>query len=249
MHAAAYPPLRRSHLLSGEPIRRHDRTVTESLPVKPLAAVLFDMDGTLFDSEALWDIAIDELAATYDAIVADELRLSMVGRAVDDSMLLLHAGIGQPWRDAAYSAAWIYERIEVLFAEALRWRPGAQELLHLVRAAGVPTALVTSTDRRAVEVALDTLGRHNFDAVVCGDEVSRHKPDPAPYEKASLLLNVDPRDCVAIEDSPTGVASALAAGARVLGVPHHVPLLPGDRVTLRPTLLGVTLADLAALPS
>jgi HAD superfamily hydrolase (TIGR01509 family) len=221
--------------------------VTQRLPAPLPAAVLFDMDGTLFDSEALWDIAIDELAATYDAIVADEVRLSMVGRAVAESMLLLHEGIGQPWRDATHSAAWLYDRIEVLFGEALRWRPGARELLYAVRAAGVPTALVTSTNRRVVEVALDTLGRHNFDAVVCGDEVTRHKPHPEPYEKAALLLNVDPRACVAIEDSPSGVASAVAAGARVLGVPHHVPLLAGDRVTLRPTLLDVTLTQLAEL--
>jgi HAD superfamily hydrolase (TIGR01509 family) len=216
--------------------------------VKP-AAVLFDMDGTLFDSEKLWDIAIDELAEVYGAVVPNEVRTAMVGRAVAECMLLLHAAIGQPWRDSQTSADWIYNRVEQLFAVALQWRPGAQELLHEVRAAGVPTALVTSTNRQVVEVALDTLGRHNFDVEICGDEVEFTKPHPDPYQRAARSLGVDPADCVVIEDSPTGVASGLAAGSRVLGVPHAVPLASeGGRLTLVPSLAGVTLADLAALP-
>ena len=133
-----------------------------------------------------------------------------------------------------------------LFATELVWRPGARELLHDVRAAGVPTALVTSTSRRAVEVALDTLGRHNFDAVVCGDEVAFTKPHPDPYLRAAKLLGVEPSGCVAIEDSPAGVASALAAGARVIGVPNAVSLSPMTGLTLLTTLSGLTLAELAA---
>lgn len=210
------------------------------------AAVLFDMDGTLFDSEPLWDTAIEELAAEYGAVVSAEVRLSMVGRSVDESMLLFHQGIGQPWREAAVSAAWIYDRVEGLFATDLVWRPGARELLHDVRAAGLPTALVTSTNRQCVEVALDTLGRHNFDAVVCGDEVAFTKPHPDPYLRAAKLLGVEPADCLVVEDSPTGVASALAAGARVIGVPNAVTLSPMTGLTLLTTLAGVTLAALAA---
>ncbi len=210
------------------------------------AAVLFDMDGTLFDSEPLWDVAIEELARDYGAEISVEVRLNMVGRSVDESMLLFHEGIGQPWRDAAVSAAWIYDRVAGLFATDLVWRPGAQELLHEVRAAGLPTALVTSTNRRCVEVALDTLGRHNFDAVVCGDEVAFTKPHPDPYLRAAKLLNVEPADCLVIEDSPTGVASALAAGTRVVGVPNAVSLKPMTGLTLLTTLAGVTLAALAA---
>ncbi|WP_166388038.1 HAD family hydrolase [Catellatospora methionotrophica] len=208
--------------------------------------MLFDMDGTLFDSEPLWDIAIEELAHLYGAQVSAEVRLNMVGRSVDESMVLFHDGIGQPWRDAAASSAWIYDRVTGLFATDLVWRPGAQELLHEVRAAGLPTALVTSTNRRAVEVALDTLGRHNFDAVVCGDEVAFTKPHPDPYLRAAKLLNVEPADCLAVEDSPTGVASALAAGTRVIGVPNAVTLKPMTGLTLLPTLAGATLAALSA---
>jgi len=116
-----------------------------------------------------------------------------------------------------------------------------------VRFAGLPTALVTSTGRRLVEVALDTLGRENFDVIVCGDEVAMPKPDPEPYRAAAKLLGVPIEDCVAIEDSPTGVSSALASGAAVLAVPSELELPPTDGVHLRTSLVGVDpdyLADL-----
>jgi len=90
-----------------------------------------------------------------------------------------------------------------------------------------------------VEVALETLGRHNFDVVVCGDEVVATKPDPAPYLTAARLLGVPVNRCVAIEDSPAGVASALAAGAVVIGVPSLVPIEPVDGVHVRESLVGV----------
>ena len=205
------------------------------------------MDGTLFDSEVLWDVAINELAASFGAVVPLETRLAMVGTSMHDSMELLHHSIGQPWRDGPASADWINERVGELFETSLVWRPGARELLHEVRAAGVPTALVTATRRKLVEVAVETAGRHNFDVLVCGDEVAQTKPHPEPYETAARLLGVDITRCVAIEDSPTGVASALAAGATVLAVPHHVPVPPDPRVTLVETLAGVTLSDLTVL--
>lgn len=211
------------------------------------AAVLFDMDGTLFDSEKLWDIAIFELAGSYGASVPDSTRAAMVGTSMADSMVLLHDGIGQPWRDPVFSAAWINDRVAELFVTSIVWRPGARELLNLVREASIPTALVTATERRLVEIAIDTAGRHNFDVLVCGDEVTRSKPDPEPYLLAAALLGVNISECVAIEDSPTGVASAAAAGARVLAIPHHVPLTAAERVTLRESLDGLTLRDLAAL--
>ncbi len=211
------------------------------------AAVLFDMDGTLFDSEQLWDVAINELAASYGATVPLETRLAMVGTSMGDSMELLHTGIGQPWRDPAFSEVWINDRVGELFTTSLVWRPGARELLREVRAAGIPTALVTATQRRLVDIAIERAGRDNFDVLVCGDEVDFTKPHPEPYRKAARLLGVDIAQCIAIEDSPTGIASATAAGAWVLAIPHHVPLdeLPG--VTLRPTLADVSLADLRTL--
>jgi HAD superfamily hydrolase (TIGR01509 family) len=209
--------------------------------------VLFDMDGTLFDSEKLWDIGLDELARNLGGELSAQARVSMIGAPLATSMRILHADVGRPELDVETSGAWLENRMEDLFATALVWRPGAQELLAAVRAAGLPCALVTATRRKLVEIALDTLGRENFDAVVCGDEVQHSKPHPEPYLKAAGLLGVDANHCVAIEDSVNGTASAEAAGCPVLVVPSEAPVPAGPRRTQRETLVGIGLPELAAV--
>ena len=211
------------------------------------SAVLFDMDGTLVDSEKVWDIALYELAERAGGKLSEPARLAMIGSNMSRTLQLLRDDLGQPDRPEAPDVEWLVDRVHQLFAEGLVWRPGALELLRAVRAAGLPTALVTSTGRRLVEVALDTLGRENFDAVVVGDEVKAQKPDPEPYLTAADLLGVPITDCVAIEDSPTGVASAVASGAAVLAVPAELELPPTDGVHLRDTLEGVDLTYLTDL--
>ncbi|MFI9638761.1 HAD family hydrolase [Micromonospora sp. NPDC051925] len=209
--------------------------------------MLFDMDGTLVDSEKLWDVALYELAAEYGGTLSGPARQAIIGTSMAASMRILHDDLGQPERDPQVSAEWINTRILELFRTGLRWRPGALTLLRAVRAAGIPTALVTSSVRPLVEVALDTLGRGSFDAVVCGDEVDSTKPHPEPYLTAARLLDVPIGRCVAIEDSPTGVASALAAGAAVLAVPADVPLPSTDGVHQVESLTSADLELLAAL--
>ncbi|MEU8300385.1 HAD family phosphatase [Micromonospora sp. NPDC048909] len=209
--------------------------------------MLFDMDGTLVDSEKLWDVALQELAEEYGGTLSDAARRAIIGTSMAASMQIVHDDLGQPERDPEASAAWINARILELFRTGLRWRPGALALLTAVRAAGIPTALVTSSGRPLVEVALDTLGRDSFDAVVCGDEVDAAKPHPEPYLTAARLLDVPIERCVAIEDSATGVASALAAGAAVLAVPAEVPLPATEGVHQLASLTGVDLELLAAL--
>jgi HAD superfamily hydrolase (TIGR01509 family) len=211
------------------------------------AAVLFDMDGTLVDSEKLWDIGLHELARRYGARLSDAARLAMVGTDMPRTMELLVEDLRRPDLDTVEASAWLSARVAELFVTDLTWRPGALALLRATRAAGVPTALVTSTARSLVEVALDTLGRDSFDVVVCGDEVPATKPDPEPYLIASRLLGVPIGRCVAIEDSRTGVASALAAGAAVLGVPSSGPIDPAEGLRLLDTLAGVDLPFLAGL--
>jgi HAD superfamily hydrolase (TIGR01509 family) len=211
------------------------------------AAVLFDMDGTLVDSEKVWDVALTELAEHAGGRLSTAARQAMIGSTMSRTMQLLRDDLGQPDRDEAADAEWLTDRVFDLFGHGLVWRPGAVELLHAVRAAAIPTALVTSTGRRLVEVALDTLGRANFDAVVCGDEVTSPKPDPEPYLTAAALLGVPIEACVAIEDSPTGLASAVASGAAVLGVPAELELPETDGVHLRESLEGVDLDYLGTL--
>ncbi|WP_310376310.1 HAD family hydrolase [Catenuloplanes atrovinosus] len=212
--------------------------------------MLFDMDGTLIDSEKVWEIAIVELGRSYGGEISEAARAAMVGTAMEESMRIMHRDLGQPWRDPAAGALALEDRVVELFRSGLVWRPGAMVLLAAVRAAGIPTALVTSTRRRLVEVALDTLGRDSFDVVVCGDEVSANKPDPAPYRTAADALGVDITACVAIEDSPAGIASARAAGATVLAVPCELDLshLHGETgIHLRGSLADVDVPHLATL--
>ncbi len=205
------------------------------------------MDGTLVDSEKVWTIALEELAERAGGRLSRPARHAMIGSSMARSMRILREDLGQPDRPEAPDVQWLTARVFDLFGKGLVWRPGALELLLAVRAAGLPTALVTATGRRLVEVAMQTLGRENFDVVVAGDEVTMPKPDPEPYLTAARLLGVDIADCVAIEDSPTGVASAVASGAAVLAVPAELELPPTDGVHLRDTLEGIDLEHLATL--
>jgi HAD superfamily hydrolase (TIGR01509 family) len=208
------------------------------------------MDGTLLDSEKLWDIPLYEYAEKLGGTLSLETRERMVGTNVPTTMRLLFADVGiEPSpEDLVDGAAWISRRTEEVFRAGLPWRPGAAEALRAVRASGVPMALVTSTERSLTEVALDTIGRDLFDVTVCGDEVDGlNKPLPEPYLKAARLLGVDAASCVAIEDSPTGVAAAVAAGCTVLVVPCDVEVPAGERRIFRDSLVGVDLDVLKAL--
>jgi HAD superfamily hydrolase (TIGR01509 family) len=213
-----------------------------------LAAVLFDMDGTLTDSEPVWDEALRELARWLGGSLSDEARRATIGTNVAVSVEIVRRDVGRPDADPVRSGEKLVAEAGARFARGLVWRPGARELVDAVRAAGIPTALVTNTERALTRLALGPLVDELFDASVCGDEVPHSKPAPDPYERAAALLGVAPDTAVAIEDSPTGVASAVAAGCAVLVVPgSEVPVPPGPGRTFADSLVGITVPDLAAL--
>lgn len=213
-----------------------------------LAAVLLDMDGTLVDTEKVWDVALCELAARLGGVLSDAARAAMIGGSSQTTMRLLAEDLGQSALDRAEGAAWLDARVLELFREGVPWRPGAPELLAAIRSAGLLTALVTNTRRALVDVALLTIGAANFDVLVCGDEVPDSKPHPGHYLAATAALGVDPVRCVAIEDSPAGVASALSAGCVVLAIPNEVEFADLDpAVHVRPSLLDVDVTLLHSL--
>jgi HAD superfamily hydrolase (TIGR01509 family) len=205
-----------------------------------MQAVLFDMDGTLVDSEKVWEVGLNELAAHHGRPLSVRARREMVGTNMSDSMRILHNDLGLPVAREAMdeSVVWLEERVKELLHGGVPWRPGARELLAALRAEGVPLALVTATHRHLVDVALLTIGADNFDAVVAGDEVDETKPHPMPYLTAARLVGAEAGNCVAVEDSPNGIRSARAAGCAVLAVPCEIDLDP-EGVTLVGSLLDV----------
>ena len=219
-----------------------------------LRAVLFDMDGTLVQTEEYWGEAMFELAGSLGGRMSPEARAATVGTSMRRSMEVLHAdlGVSRTGEQLRSDARWVEDRAGELMATAgIPWRPGARELLLSVRQAGLATALVTTTPRRLAEIVLGSiradLGGDPFDVTVCGDEVPARKPDPAPYVQAAAGLGVGPAACVVVEDSLVGITAGLAAGMAVLGIPalQAVPLAPG--LTLRSTLTGVGRAELEAV--
>ncbi|TSE01732.1 HAD family phosphatase [Skermania sp. ID1734] len=206
------------------------------------------MDGTLLDSEKLWDIAVYELAEHLGGQMTRDLRHSLIGSSGVSALRTMFAALELDASPPALAdaGAWLDRRITELFAAGIPWRPGAKDALALVRESGLPTALVTNTKRALTELSLDTLGREFFDATVCGDEVEHGKPAPDVYVRAAQLLGVRPEECLAIEDSPTGVLAAERAGCALLVVPCEVPVEPGPKRVFRGNLTGLIRADLAA---
>ncbi|MEU0566151.1 HAD family phosphatase [Nonomuraea sp. NPDC005983] len=221
------------------------------MPSDTPQAVLFDLDGTLVDTETLWWQATAAVAASLGLSLGPDDVPHVLGRTVEDvaaHLLAVRAGsaAARPHpaqtdpaqADAAspHPARADAARLLVLRADAVAARltdgfaqrvaagfdliPGALPLLRGLAAAAVPTALVTASPRAIADVVLPRLG-HRFDQIVTAEDTPRGKPHPDPYLEAARRLAVLPERCVAIEDSPTGIAAATAAGCRVLVVDPH----------------------------
>ena len=207
------------------------------------AAVLWDLDGTLVDTEPLWMAAETALAARHGATWTEEDGLALVGSDLLEAARTIESIIG-----SGLAPEQIVDHLVAELGEAMRrdqpWRPGAVELVRAVADAGIPQALVTMSYR---EIATPVIEALPFDAVVTGDAVDHGKPHPEPYLLAARMLGVDPTDCLAVEDSATGAASADSAGGVVLVVPHMVVVPDGPRRRVAPSLAGLGVDDLAAL--
>ena len=203
------------------------------------AAVLWDMDGTLVDTEPYWIDTEYALAERHGGTWNDQHALNLVGSDLLDSGRYIREHMGIDLEPARIVEE-LLDGVVALVEQEVPWCAGSVDLLAALGDAGVPCALVTMSYRRFVAPVLAALPDETFRTVVTGDAVTRGKPHPEPYLTAARLLGVDPADCLAIEDSNTGARSAEAAGCTVLVVPNHVPVLPAERRVFRDTLLGTT---------
>jgi HAD superfamily hydrolase (TIGR01509 family) len=216
----------------------------------PLKAVLWDMDGTIVDTEPYWIAAEHGLVVAHGGTWSHDQAMQLVGQSLTFSAgLLQRAGVELEIR----------EIIDTLTAQVISsvqqevpWRPGARELLEELHLAGVRCALVTMSEGPLAREVVANLPRPYFDVVVTGDTVSQGKPHPEAYLTAVELLQENDPDlgihhCVALEDSVPGVAAAVASGVATVAVPHIVPLPEHHSYELWDTLSGRTLMELEAL--
>lgn len=221
------------------------------------AAVLFDMDGTLVDTEVLWWETAREVAAGLGHRLTDADAPEVVGRAVADTAAHL---IGVTGGDASALPSTADERAAALARTAAELtdsffrkvdagaplRPGAAALLASLEGAGVPFALVSASPRSVVDaVVAGSLAGVDFAFTLSADDTVRTKPHPDPYRTAAERFAADPAACVAVEDSPDGTASADAAGCAVLVVPSLLPVAPGRGRTFARSLEEVDLGVLS----
>jgi HAD superfamily hydrolase (TIGR01509 family) len=187
------------------------------------AAVLFDLDGTLIDTEPVWMAQEQQLVAEFGGIWTTDQARSMIGTALPAAGARLRdeGGVDLPVEAIVDR---LVDRVEAAVRLEVPWQPGARQLLGRLTEAGIPLALVTMSYRRLVAAFLRDVPAGTFGAVVTGDEVSQGKPHPEPYLTAARMLGVDAADCVVVEDSRTGVVAGVTAGARVLAVRASAPL-------------------------
>jgi HAD superfamily hydrolase (TIGR01509 family) len=209
-------------------------------------AVLWDMDGTLIDTEPYWMAAERDIVESFGNSWPPHHAHAIVGFDLLDAAAYIIEH-GEVPLEPEQVVERLLDGVIARLHRGIPWRPGALELLAELNAAGVPCALVTMSWRRFVEPVLAALPAGSFQTVVTGDEVAQGKPHPEPYFRAAAHLGVDATDCVAIEDSPTGVASAVGAGCRVLGVPNVRDIDPQPGVAIVDSLAGLHVADLAEL--
>jgi HAD superfamily hydrolase (TIGR01509 family) len=187
------------------------------------------LDGTVVDSEPAWFKAEHILVERYGGSWSDEQSRRLIGADLNDTAAVLQrAGV------ALETAALVNALLDIVIAyvsEHQPWRPGVTEALAACRAEGLDCALVSMSWRRFTSAVAQMLPEA-FSVIVSGDDVSRGKPDPEAYQLGAAKLGLEPRQCVAVEDSPTGVASALAAGVPTIAVPDLAVVEPAPGLVI-----------------
>lgn len=232
-------------MLSPTAAAASDATTTSTT----LKAVLWDMDGTLVDTEPYWIAAETALVRAHGGEWDLDKAYGLVGNALEDSAVILQgAGVNLTVREIVDHLS---NEVISQIRQEIPWRPGARELLAELHGRDVRCALVTMSERNLASEVVAALDYDYFEFLVTGDEVTNGKPHPEPYLQAVAQLNEsDPElnvlNCVALEDSVPGVTSAVAAGVATIAIPHAVPIPADPRHAMWETLSGKTYDDVSA---
>jgi HAD superfamily hydrolase (TIGR01509 family) len=185
-------------------------------------------------------------ARANNSVWTEQDGLSLVGMSLYDSSKIIKERVGSDLEPEQIIQK-LTDDVAAQLKQEIFWRPGARELLVLLRKKKIKTALVTMSMHTMAKQVAESIGFEAFDVIVAGDDVRLGKPHPEPYLKAAELLGVNPEDCVAFEDSLTGLRSAEAANTKAVGIKNivDIPMEPGR--ILWPSLVGVTVSDLRRL--
>ncbi len=209
---------------------------------------MFDMDGLLVDTEPLWFEVENQIMARLGGTWSHADQERLIGGSVVRSIGYMLARATVPAAPATV-ASWLVDGMVALVMEGdMPMMPGARALLDEVVSAGIPYALVTSSERPIMDAVIAKIGVA-FGTTVCAADVRAGKPDPEPYLLASKLLGAHPHRCVVLEDSPNGVAAAEAAGCAVVAVPSLVPIPLRAGRAVAASLDDINLGMLRALVS
>ena len=195
-----------------------------------VAAIVFDLDGVLVDSEQVWDDARRELVADRGGTWTEDATRAMMGMSSLEWSRYVHDELGVDLEPAEISAA-VVERLEELYRQRLPLLPGAREAVRRL-ASRWPLGLASSSNREVIDLVLELSGLTSaFAATVSSEEVARGKPAPDVYLETARRLGVPATECAAVEDSTNGLRSAAAAGMTVIALPNAA--FPPTREALR----------------
>jgi len=207
-----------------------------------MRAVLFDMDGTLINSEPYWLIAERALMLRYDHVWTDEDQAYCIGGPLPKVGAYM-SNLADGAEDADYFENELIRLVAEQFKNGLQFIPGAKELVLELHSRGVPLALVSASPRALVDCAIEMLPEGTFQTSVSSQDVKISKPDPESYLMAADHLGIATKDCVVIEDSKTGIDAGLASGAVVIGIPHIITYPPSPQLRLLKNLVGISADD------
>lgn len=220
-----------------------------SYSVKDLAtdfeAIFFDMDGTLIDTEPYWLASETQLMNRFNYQWTSEDQKNCLGGPLSrvGDYMFERAGDNSP----QFFVDELINLVEEKFTQEIRFMAGARELLEEIRNQNIPCALVSASPRILVDCALKHLGDGYFALSISSDDVIKSKPDPEPYISAATRLGVNIENCLILEDSKTGIASAQASGAWVLAIPHIVEIEPDTRTVVVNSLVECPLSTITSL--